>query len=284
MRIKTFYNQRLGEIKKFSFLGGDLYHLSRPCPTRSEDAPNEDSSAFVEISPDSGLLVVADGMGGMEKGDKVSKMAIELLVIELKRYKRKLTRNQRMSQIILDALEAVQAEVRKLKISGGTTLSICHIYKGSLRFYNIGDSFCLLSGARGMIKYRSLDDSVTGHGVEAGLMSEEKALGHEDSNIVTNSLGPDEFRVEVSCRLYPSKSDLILLSTDGMSANLTTDQIIEQISTGPGAERLQKVSDLVFQRMNKSELKSSNPDDYTAFLFHFPQDLTSETDLQNTES
>lgn len=269
MKIKKFFNHRSDQIKKFSFLNCDLYHVSRPCPTRESDSPNEDSSAFIQISKDSGLLILADGMGGMEQGDRVSQMVITYLWQELKSYKRVLSRNQCMPQIIFDCLEKVHLEIKDKKIAGGTTLSICHLFNGSLRFYNIGDSLALLTGARGLIKYRSLDDSVTGHGVEAGLMSEEKALGHEDSNLITNALGPDEFRIEVSCRLTPAKNDIILLASDGLSGNLTTEQIVENISSGSSSERLFQTSQLVYHRMAQEDLKTSNPDDYTAFLFFY---------------
>lgn len=264
MEVQEFYNTETQGVQKLQFLGRDLYHLSVSCPGWEV---NQDSSAVIEISKDMGLLVVADGMGGLEKGEKISKMAIETIVKNLKDSR---NRASKISHIILDALEDAHQQIKESKIQGGTTLSLCEITPEYIRFYNIGDSFGLLLGSRGLVKYRTIDDSVTGYGVESGLITEEKALVHEESNIITNALGLDDFRVEVSCKLYPSKYDLILLSSDGLSANLTTDQVVEGVVAGAFESKLANVTQKAQARMSDESSKIYNPDDLTCLLFSYP--------------
>lgn len=264
MEVQAFYNTVDSSVQKYTFLGRDLYHFARACPGHEI---NQDSSAIIHISQEMGLLVVADGMGGMEKGEKISKLAIETLVQQLKDTR---NRESKISHIILDALEDAHQKIKESKIQGGTTLSICEVTSDYIRFYNIGDSFGLLSGSRGLVKYRTIDDSITGYGVESGLITEEKALTHEHSNIITNALGLDDFRVEVSCKLFPSRYDLILMSSDGLSANLTTDSIVATITSGPYENKLDSVVQLATKQMTTESAKYHNPDDLSCFLFSYP--------------
>lgn len=264
MMIQEFFNQSSQEVQSYQFLGRELYHTTSACPGWDV---NQDSSAFIEVSKDMGILIVADGMGGLEKGERVSKMAIQKIIEHIKGSSK---RESKMSHIILDALDDAHQTIKEHKIQGGTTISLCEVTRDYVRFYNIGDSFGLLLGSRGLIKYRTIDDSITGYGVESGLISEEKALVHENSNIITNALGLDDFRVEVSCKLVPSKYDLIFLSSDGVSANLTTDKIAEVIAQGAYESKLSHISSIARKKMESESSKFSNPDDLTCFLFSYP--------------
>lgn len=265
-QIREFYNFNSKEVVKHSFLGRDLYHLSTPCPGREI---TQDSSAFMEISEDVGIILLADGMGGMQSGELISKMAIQEIILTIKGTKK---RDNKLATLILDGLEKAHKKIKASGIQGGTTMTICEVTPEHVRFYNIGDSFGLLLGARGSLKYKTIDDSITGLGVESGLLSEEKALTHEDSNVITNALGLDDFRVEISCQLAPSKYDLILLSSDGLSANMTTTTMIEHVAAGSVDSKLSSVTDLAQKIMTNEKAKVNHPDDLTAFLLSYPLD------------
>ncbi len=257
---KSWYNNQKDEINELVFLSGNLFHYSSPCPGYEI---NQDSSAYVNIDNKTGFLMVADGMGGHAKGDLASKTALSTLSSQLKKYHD----TKPVCEIILDSIDKINEKITKSDDMGGTTLTICEFSKNYVRFFNIGDSFGLVMNSKGVFRFRTIDDSITGYGVESGLITEEKALVHEESNVITNALGFGDYRVEVSCKQKVEKGDVILISTDGLSANLTTEVITGEISSGESENRLASLVNLARTQMMDESAKIRNPDDLTCFLY-----------------
>lgn len=260
MEAKTFINSHVEEISSHSFFGGDLFQYSQVCPGYDI---NQDSSGFLEVPGKLGLLVIADGMGGHEKGELASKTVVTGLMSQMKKFHE----SKPYSEIILDSIEKSHQKIKESPEMGGTTLTVCEMTKNYVRFYNIGDSFALVMTPKGGFRFRTIDDSITGYGVESGLITEEKALVHAESNVITNALGMDDYRIEVSCKIQISKGDLILLSSDGLSANLTTEVITGTITSGHSDNRLEGVVHLAREQMVDEKAKIRNPDDLTCFLY-----------------
>ncbi|TNE96644.1 MAG: serine/threonine-protein phosphatase [Deltaproteobacteria bacterium] len=257
---KSWYNNQKDEVNELSFLSGKLFHYSMGAPGYDI---NQDSSAYVNIDNKTGFLMVADGMGGHEKGELASKTALSTLASQLK----KNYETKPVCEIILDSIEKINEKITKSEEMGGTTLTVCEFGKNYVRFFNIGDSFGLVMNEKGHYRFRTIDDSITGYGVESGLITEEKALVHEESNVITNALGFGDYRVEVSCKQKVDKGDIILISTDGLSANLTTEVITGAISSGDSENRLSSLVNLARTQMMDENAKIRNLDDLTCFLF-----------------
>ena len=272
MSEQNFFNYDSTGVNKLSFFSRDLFHISTACPGRDI---NQDSSALIEVNDDLGVIIVADGMGGYEKGERASRMAIEIVEKKLKLISSGKKNMDDVPTLVLEALDEAHQEIKNAKFQGGTTFSLSEIRSDFIRLYNLGDSFGLLLGSRGLVKYRTIDDSITGHGIESGLLSEEKALVHDEGHIITNALGLDDFRVEVSCRLIPAKTDFLFMASDGVSANLTTDQISEILASGPTEEKLKNLHQRVRELMLNESSKVGSPDDLTCFLLA-PRQLRGE--------
>lgn len=257
---KSWYNNQKEDISEFKALKGKLFHYSQVCPGYDI---NQDSSAYLNINNNVLFLMVADGMGGHERGELASKTVLSTLSSALKKH----YETKPVSEIILDTIEKANDKICKSEEMGGTTLSVCEITKNYVRFFNIGDSFGLILDNKGHFRFRTIDDSITGYGVESGLITEEKALTHEESNIITNALGFEEYRIEVSCKHKLNSGDIILVSSDGLSANMTTEVITGSITSGNEENRLLNLINLAKNQMNDESAKIRNPDDLTSFLY-----------------
>ena len=70
--------------------------------------------------------------------------------------------------------------------------------------------------------------------------SDENAeeAGLVEDNIVSNGIGFETVRIELSQRIEVSEGDLIALMSDGVSGHFTTDEIIKLVTTGSFEERV----------------------------------------------
>ncbi|MGE0788335.1 MAG: PP2C family serine/threonine-protein phosphatase [Sandaracinaceae bacterium] len=193
---------------------GEVAVLSWP---RSEAGVNEDAAVVCERE-NALMLAVADGVGGIPGGDRASRKALETLAARFLDGER-----------IEDAIERANEAVRELR-GPASTLVACTVEEGILRTFHVGDSQAILLGGRGRIKGLTMPHSVVGHAQEAGLLDPEEAVGHPESNIVTNVLGDPVLRVERTHWGRLAQRDTLLLASDGLFDALDTESIA---SKGP---------------------------------------------------
>lgn len=198
---------------------------------------NEDYLEVLKLEEDMSLLIVADGMGGHNKGEVASKLATEM-VIEAIKEDCKLKIEQIKSDPKLGALCLTEA-IRKSNaivygksmeedfFGMGTTLVCALIVKGKLLISNVGDSRCyILRNAN--LKQLTKDNSYVQELVESGAISQEEALHHAKKNVITRAVGTDSSVVVDNYEYSLYKGDRILLCTDGLS-NMLMDEDIQNI-------------------------------------------------------
>lgn len=236
--------------------------LSRPHPTR--DSPNQDAAAVIPASPDQALLVVADGMGGTRQGGEAAATVIHQLARQLPLP----PENQQLRTAILNGIEEANQQILSELHGSGSTLAAVEINTDTIRPYHIGDTEILVVGQRGKLKFQSISHSLVGMGVEAGLIDEEDALHHDDRHIILNAIGSTEMRIELGAPLTLDRHDTVLLASDGLTDNLSLDEIIAFIRKGPLDLALSKLAALAGERMSESEPGSpSKPDDLTLIAY-----------------
>ena len=107
----------------------------------------------------------------------------------------------------------------------GTTVCAAGLIEdGSLVVVNVGDSRAYLL-RNGSLTQLTHDHSVTAEAVRRGELSEEEALNHPHHGVLTRALGvaPD---VELDSTTQPAvRGDLLLLCTDGLFNEVSTDEI-----------------------------------------------------------
>lgn len=196
---------------------------------------NEDFLGVRE-TPNGLLLVVCDGMGGHEGGDRASRLAVEIFIESA------LRDGGAPREILARAVERANAAVyedasRPTGRPGmGTTLVAALLSGSTATVVNVGDSRAYLF-SRSRLSRITQDHSMVGELVAQGKISEEGARVHPQRNLITRALGtrariePDLFDVPLA------DGDRLLLATDGLHGMVTDETIALIVGKGESPER-----------------------------------------------
>lgn len=191
---------------------------------------NEDFVKYFECD-EFKLYVVADGMGGHNAGEVASKMAAEGVVEYIKE-----NFNDNSKEVILgSAIEKINKDIyiyslKNDSLNGmGTTITACLITDDWIKVANVGDSSCFGINNNEIIKITK-DHSLVQELVDSGSISEQEAANHPKKNIITRAIGTS---VKVDVDIFDisrNKYDKYLLCSDGLTNELTKEDIIEVIN------------------------------------------------------
>ena len=224
---------QMTEVVAFDFVGGTAAVFTTRSPQKI--TANEDVAALWPTSPNSGVLAVADGLGGHAGGERASRLAIEAIQRSL--HDALPPAGQQVSDqlrgAILNGIEAANEAVRQLGSGAATTLALVEIQDRTIRPYHVGDSAILLTGQRGKIKLQTISHSPIGYAVEAGLMEEKDAIHHEARHVISNVIGSDQMRIEIGPPIEMAPRDTLVLASDGLLDNLLPSEIVEYVRSGP---------------------------------------------------
>jgi len=236
--------------------------LSFSHPVRG--APNQDAAAIIPTKQDEALLAVADGMGGTRRGGAAAGALVSHLAEEIASAKS----DQHLRGSILDGIERANRHLLREIPDAGTTLAAVEISEHTVRPYHIGDSVILIVGQRGKLKLRTVSHSPVGLALEAGLLSEEEALHHNERNLILNAVGCPEMRIELGAPVILARHDTVLLASDGLTDNLHLDEIIAIIRKGPLPQAVAGLAALARERMlTRPGGRPSKPDDLTIVAY-----------------
>lgn len=184
---------------------------------------NEDA---LLCSPELSLWAVADGMGGHQRGEVASAIALETLREAAAR-----------GADLLAAIHAANAAVIAAagQDSGargmGTTLVAVRFAGADFEVAWVGDSRAYRVSAESIVRL-SRDHSWVQAMVDAGEMSADEARSDPRRNIVLQCIGQTDQALEVGLvqgRLEPD--ELLLLCSDGLTGELTDRQIQQLCAT-----------------------------------------------------
>ena len=241
---------------------GQAAVYSRPSPDKSSS--NEDAALVIPLADDRAVFAVADGCGGMSAAAD----AAEITLKALRRAIRRSTKRSSLRSAILDGIETANSKVLKLGVGAATTLAVAEIVGDRMRAYHIGDSQIVMVGARGKIKLQTPSHSPVGYAVEAGVLSEEDAMTHEDRHIVSNVVGALDCRIEVSMGQKMARRDTLILASDGILDNLQVDEVCAIIRNGPLEAAASKLSSKTEERITSNADDSlGKPDDATFVIY-----------------
>ena len=203
---------------------------------RGKLRPNNEDAICVdhELS----LLVVADGMGGHQSGEKASAIAVSSISTNFKQLaanaiegidNRFSQETNRLGFCVKIANQMIHdAAKRSIQDKGmGTTSTAVCISNDRLSVAHVGDSRCYLIRQDG-IEQLTADHSLLMEKVRHGLISKEQATGAEQ-NILTRSLGT-ESEVQVDLGEYPLlPGDVVVVCSDGLDKELSNDQLLQTV-------------------------------------------------------
>lgn len=241
------------------FLHGRLACFTHRAPDKAQ---NEDALAIVPAGEDSGLLVVADGLGGQPRGDLAARTVVETISeVVASGY-------ESLREAILHGIDQANNRIIQDGYYGGATLAVLEIEARRVRPYHIGDAFVIVTGQRGRIKFQNIAHSPVGYAVESGLMDENDAVHHHERNLVSNFVGTTEMRIEVGPQIELAPRDTVLIASDGLSDNLYVEEIIEIVRVGSLDNAAKELQSITSTRMASQEGElPSHPDDLSFLLF-----------------
>lgn len=246
---------------------GDVAVFARRCPGR--ETPNEDSVAVLSAGPAAGVLVVADGMGGEQAGNVASALTVHALQSSCARLEEA---SADLRPVVLDGIENANQHVLDLGVGAASTVAVVEISDQRIRPYHAGDSGILLFSQRRRLKYSAMPHSPVGHALEAGFLDEDEALLHDERHLVTNYVGSKEMRIEVGAPIRMSVRDTLVVASDGLTDNLTPDEIANIVCQGDLLEQTRQLVQTVTERMlqpSGPELPSK-PDDLSVVVYRGP--------------
>jgi protein phosphatase len=211
----------------------DLAALSDVGPERPN---NEDRTGHWIESPESALVVVADGVGGYEGGEIASETAVS---VTLQAYResppswgvaKRLYRAVQQANIEIYDKAIVVPELRNM----GTTITAAAVDGATLHAAHVGDSRLYLL-RRGRITQITKDHTVAAERVRSGLLSAAKARTHPERSTLTRRLGSDLIAAVDRITLPLVEGDTLVLCTDGLY-NVIDDADILALSIGHDAD------------------------------------------------
>ena len=191
------------------------------------------------------LLMVADGMGGHQGGNRASRMAIDLLVNQLLNSMHWVSGSETdeaeseagfiedLKKLMQHAHEAIEKEARSEvgKKGMGTTLTVAYVIWPWLYVLHAGDSRCYLL-RDGELRQLTRDHTVSNQLVEKGGMTVEEAHNSRWSNVLYNALGAGAAEVVPEVHKVALRAgDTIMLCTDGLYRHVSDSEIRDLLET-----------------------------------------------------
>jgi len=238
---------------------------------------NEDACALLPIDQKSGLLIVADGAGGLPKGEEAA--AISIRAVQSSVVKNRRARGD-LRGAVLDGIDQANRRVLGLKIGAASTLAIVEISGHTIRPYHVGDSQIMVIGQRGKVKHLTKAHSPVGYAIEAGLLQTDEAMHHEDRHLVSNLVGAADMHIEVGPSIDLTPHDTVIIASDGLFDNAHHDEIVEACRKGPLLGVARKLATLCRERMATTDAEQpSKPDDLTFIVYRERVSSEDEVDV-----
>jgi PPM family protein phosphatase len=185
------------------------------------------------------IFMVADGMGGAAAGEIASQMAVDTVIRELQdhwltapaadaeSFARAIRRATATTNSEIHAYALQHPEYRGM----GTTATIAGLLGDTVYVAQVGDSRAYLV-RQGVARQITKDQSLMQKLVEAGELTEEEAEQSERRNIILQALGPEPVVKVDLTHQQVRRGDILVLCSDGLSGQVTKDEIASMVSSG----------------------------------------------------
>jgi serine/threonine protein phosphatase PrpC len=194
------------------------------------------------------LYLVADGMGGLSKGDVASRIAVETI--------EDFVRHSRVEDITWPIKPQDEYSVEENRLLAAISLANWNIFsefqkdehnmgmgttlvgllldgKDRMVLANVGDSRIYLIRDH-TIEQLTDDHSLVMEEVRRGNMTSEEARNHPQKHVINRALGiTDSIQVDISTRVCQPE-DLYMLCSDGLSDMLPDEEILSVVESNMG--------------------------------------------------
>lgn len=230
---------------------------------------NQDFAGVAE-TPLGTLVLVCDGMGGMQGGSTASKLAVTTILGFVQK-----TDAQEDPGIVL--VEAIQTANRVILEEGdanpdlkgmGTTVTALLLSEKCATVAHVGDSR-IYQLRKDKKVFRSFDHSMVFEMVRKKVITEEQARLSAQSNIILRALGiNDNIEVETHTLMY-QKGDRFILCSDGFWGVMPENEFISHIASD---NRIDKILDSTCNTIEAiARKKGGEYDNLTAAIIEMGQ-------------
>lgn len=230
--------------KKYTIV--DAFSLSHRGRIRKN---NEDFCKIINPNPrekiTETILALADGMGGYNKGEIASKLAVDYFLHFFFKSSEK-----KLAQKVADSIVLANKEIYKISSKDddhygmGSTLAVVVIYNEYAVIANVGDSRIYHLVDKNLIQLSEEHTWVN----EVGLSPKEARI-HPNRNVITRNIGKSNHVQPYVDVIKINEKDLFLLCSDGLTTHVS-DRSIRQILDKPTTLK-SKIFSLLKSALNK---------------------------------
>ncbi|MBQ6752841.1 MAG: Stp1/IreP family PP2C-type Ser/Thr phosphatase [Clostridia bacterium] len=214
---------------------------------------NQDSYAAGEFQNGVTWVVVCDGMGGYRGGNIASSAAVKTISERITGSYRENMTSSSIKNLLVTSITNANFEIFDMasaneELKGmGTTVVAALITKKAIYIAHAGDSRAYLV-SDGKLRQVTKDHSVVQELVDSGEITREQAMDHPQKNLITRALGVEEI-VKVDFTVEDIKGDeTLLICTDGLTNEVTEDEILRVLSEKP----FEEVADTLVDMANEN--------------------------------
>jgi len=173
------------------------------------------------------LFVLADGVGGHEKGEVASQTAVESMKAGFPNAKE----GESHSSVLQRLVQQANTSVFEASMTGGhesagmaTTIVACALRYDRVSVAHVGDSRCYLI-RNGKAAQLTRDHTVVGEQVRLGLVSAQEAAEGDMNHILSRSLGTELIANVDTNDHQIFAGDVLLLCSDGLHGSMDASEM-----------------------------------------------------------
>lgn len=203
--------------------------------------------------PDPGRWAVADGMGGHAVGDLASRLVIDALS--------RLASPVSLKTLIADARARLQSANRELREEAarrqvqriGSTVVVLLACDRFCGYLWAGDSRIYLY-REGQLRQLTRDHSQVEQLKSLGVLTDEEARHHPAQHIITRAVGATDVLELDDDAIEVADGDVFLLCSDGLSNELSDDEIGSVLSSTEHANACEELVELALARGGRDNI------------------------------
>jgi protein phosphatase len=216
-------------------------------------ANNEDNYGYIPQS----TYVVCDGVGGLDKGEIASDIVCRSI---LKSFLEDNTCTVELALPLAESSMAAYLEENQQSLGMATTLTLAHVREDGVYLAWVGDSR-VYQFRSGKIHFVTKDHSWVSEALDMGLITQEEAINHPKSNIITRAVQGTSKPVKADSKLIQDllPNDYFLLCSDGVLESWMDEELEELFSKEESCGQILDQLKLKCEKLSK--------DNFTAILF-----------------
>jgi len=211
-------------------------HLASAARSEVGSARSDNEDSYLMLC-DSGVFVVADGVGGRAAGAVASEMAVRIIAAEIGSPDGRSDTEvaDRMRLGIWNANEAIfqRALSEHDKWGMGTTATVLVLRPGGYVIAQVGDTRAYRL-RNGLFSQLTKDHSYIQELVDAGVMTSSRARNHPYKNVISRCVGTGENVIPDIYRGSLEPGDTFLVTSDGLTGVLEDEDLVGILSTNGG--------------------------------------------------